>query len=123
MNKFLILGIALVFLSCEQSKKPKQSVSTNDAPDGRQLFSINCASCHAVHKDLTGPALYGVTQRWSDKDLLYRYIKNSQEVIAENEYAKALFIKYNKTPMNPFPQLTDEQITAILDYVESQPVP
>ena len=33
------------------------------AQDGKALFTANCASCHAVNKRLTGPALAGVEER------------------------------------------------------------
>ena len=48
-----------------------------NAQDGKALFSANCASCHAVNKKLTGPALAGVEDRWPDKQNLYAWIKNS----------------------------------------------
>lgn len=30
---------------------------------GKRLFLSNCASCHKVNEDFTGPALYGITER------------------------------------------------------------
>ncbi|MFW1411035.1 c-type cytochrome, partial [Vibrio parahaemolyticus] len=47
------------------------------AQDGKALFSANCASCHQVHKKLTGPALAGVEDRWPDKKKLHAWIHNS----------------------------------------------
>ncbi|MES2773783.1 MAG: cytochrome c [Bacteroidota bacterium] len=35
--------------------------------DGKALFENLCASCHKVDKDLTGPALAGVRERWSKR--------------------------------------------------------
>src|SRR5688572_25045769 len=45
---------------------------------GRQLFQQNCASCHSLDKDLTGPALLGVEARgpWGDRSKLFSYIRN-----------------------------------------------
>jgi cytochrome c2 len=37
------------------------------AQNGQALFSSNCASCHAIKKDLTGPALAGVEERWGGR--------------------------------------------------------
>jgi cytochrome c2 len=31
--------------------------------DGRQLFNNNCASCHSLTKDMTGPKLGGVLDK------------------------------------------------------------
>ena len=44
------------------------------AQDGAAIFQQNCASCHAVNKKLTGPALAGVEDRWSDKAKLHAWI-------------------------------------------------
>jgi mono/diheme cytochrome c family protein len=91
------------------------------AQDGKALFSANCASCHAVKKDLTGPALAGVEDRWESKELLYKWIRNNQAVIASgNKYANDLYIKWNKVPMNQFPNLKDEEIAAILTYINTE---
>ncbi len=94
------------------------------AQDGKSLFSQNCASCHAVHKDLTGPALAGVEDRWGDKDRLHAWIRNNQAVIKSGDpYAVALYNKWNKSAMNLFPNLKDEEIDAILGYINSVPDP
>ena len=45
--------------------------NTANAQDGKALFQANCASCHAVNKKLTGPALAGVEDRWPDKAKLH----------------------------------------------------
>jgi len=92
------------------------------AQDGKALFSQNCASCHAVNKKLTGPALAGVEDRWSDKKNLYAWIKNSQAFLKTGDaYANKLYNEYNKTAMNLFPNLTDKDIDAILAYIKSVP--
>lgn len=97
---------------------------TSLAQDGKALFSQNCASCHAVHKQLTGPALAGVEDRWPDKDMLHKWIKNNQEVIKGGyPYAVNLYNQFNKTPMNLFPSLSDKDIDAILTYIKSVPDP
>jgi mono/diheme cytochrome c family protein len=93
-----------------------------NAQDGKSLFSQNCASCHAVNKKLTGPALAGVEDRWSDKKNLYAWIKNNQAFLKTGDaYANKLYNEYNKTAMNLFPTLTDKDIDAILAYIKSVP--
>jgi mono/diheme cytochrome c family protein len=90
------------------------------AQDGKALFSQNCASCHAVKKDLVGPALAGTQDRWPDKKNLYAWIKNSQAFLKTGDkYANDLFAKYNKIPMNAF-TLEDAEIDAILAYIDSE---
>ncbi len=90
------------------------------AQDGKALFSANCASCHAINKKLTGPALAGVEDRWPDKKKLYAWIKNSQAFLKTGDaYANNLYNEYNKTAMNLFPNLSDKEIDAILGYINT----
>jgi cytochrome c551/c552 len=87
--------------------------------DGKALFSQNCASCHAINKNLTGPALAGIEDRWPDKKMLYAWIKNNQAVIKSGyPYAVDLYNQWNKTQMNLFTSLTDKDIDAILGYIK-----
>ncbi len=92
---------------------------TVSAQDGASLFANKCGTCHKPDKDLTGPALKGVEERVKDKEALYAWIRNPQRVLASGDkYFNDLYVKWNKTPMNANPDLTDDEITAILSYVE-----
>jgi cytochrome c553 len=94
------------------------------AQDGKALFQSNCASCHNPIKQVTGPALKGVTSRVPDQKLLHAWIRNNTAVLASgNKYFNDLFVQFSKTPMNTFPQLTDAEIDAILKYIETYPEP
>ena len=94
------------------------------AQDGKKLFGDNCASCHNPIKEVTGPALQGVSERVPDTKLLHAWIRNNGAVLASgNKYFNDLFVKYNKTPMNIFPTLTDGEIDAILKYVNDYKAP
>jgi hypothetical protein len=64
---------------------------------------------------LIGPALSGALSRWKSKELLYEYIRNPSAVIGKDQYAKDLQDKY-KVIMNPFPQLSDDDIDEILKH-------
>lgn len=94
-------------------------------PNGQALFSSNCASCHAPYKDLTGPALAGVEERWGgDKKRLHAWVHNNQAFLKTGDkYANELYLKWNKTQMNLFPGLADTEIDAILAYIKSVPPP
>lgn len=90
--------------------------------DGKALFQANCASCHAINKQLTGPALAGVEDRWPNKADLYAWIKNNQAFLKTgNKYANDLLKQYNNTAMNVFTNLEDKDIDAILAYIKSVP--
>ncbi len=100
------------------------TVNTVSAQDGKALFTTNCASCHNVHKESTGPALAGVEDRWPNKANLYSWIRNSAAFLKTGDkYANDLYTKYNKVAMNQFPSLTDEEIGAIITYINSVPAP
>lgn len=89
--------------------------------DGKALFSQNCASCHAVNKQLTGPALAGVEDRWAKKEDLHAWIKNSAAFLKTGDaYANELYNRFNKTAMNAFPSLSDADIDAILGYIKAE---
>jgi mono/diheme cytochrome c family protein len=90
------------------------------APDGQALFKSNCASCHNPLKDATGPALQGVDKRVPSKEWLYKWVHNSSSVIASGDkYANELYNKWQKTAMTAFPNLSNEDIDAIVTYVNS----
>lgn len=90
---------------------------------GKDLFKANCAQCHNrnMKDNLTGPALGGTRDRWAGREeLLYAWVRNSQAVIATGDpYAVSLYNQWNKVLMNPFPNLSDDDITSILDYVDA----
>jgi mono/diheme cytochrome c family protein len=97
--------------------------TASKAQDGKALFMNNCASCHAVHKDATGPALAGVEGRWSSKDLLYKWVKNWEEAVATGDpYAVAMSAS-RQSKMNKFTNLKDADVDAILGYIASVPDP
>ena len=87
---------------------------------GRTSFQQNCQSCHAMDKDMTGPGLRGVTTRgpWTDKANLVKWVHNPASFIATNAYAKELQKTYGQI-MPAFPQLSEQEINDIFDYVEN----
>lgn len=93
-------------------------------PDGKALFQSNCAQCHNPIKDATGPALQGVDGRVPNKQWLYDWIHNSPAVIASGDkYANDIYNKWGKTAMTAFPQLSEEEIDAIIGYVNDYTAP
>jgi mono/diheme cytochrome c family protein len=90
------------------------------AQDGRAIFQDNCASCHSVFKDLTGPALGGVTTRgpWTDRKKLYDWVHNPTKFMNTDPYTQGLKQKFGNAVMTPFPQLSEKEIDAVIDYVE-----
>lgn len=89
---------------------------------GKLLFKNNCAACHNRNMidDLIGPALANTEANWSTypRPDLYRWIRSSQEMIAEGHpRALELWKAWKPGIMNNFPNLEDEEIEAILIYI------
>lgn len=95
-----------------------------NAQEGKTLFQQNCQSCHALDKKLTGPALRGFTSRgpWGDREEVYKWIHNPAAYIQGNQYTQGLKAEFGAI-MQAFPQLTNQQIDAIVDYIETAPAP
>ena len=84
----------------------------------------NCASCHNPLKDATGPALQNIDKTFPTKEWGYNWVHNSAAVIASGDKtAVDIYNKFNKTAMTPFPQLSTDEIDAILKYVDEYKAP
>lgn len=94
------------------------SLAFGDSKNGEKLFSGRCASCHAVDKKVVGPALAGIETR-RDEAWLKKWIRNSQDLVKSGDaYAVKIFNEYNKSVMTAFPDLSDQDIRDILDYIK-----
>ena len=69
------------------------SAFEGDASNGKKLFKSQCASCHKLDKKLIGPALTGVTDKYSEEWLL-AWIRNNAELRASGD-ADAIAILRN----------------------------
>ena len=112
---------------CGVVDQPTVAVRIADLPEaeakvvaaGDALFKGNCAQCHAVNEQVVGPALAGITKRRPVSWIL-PWVKNSSKMVASgDDYAVALFNKFNQQQMPSF-DLSDKEIAAILSYVSWQ---
>ncbi|HZJ60187.1 MAG TPA: PQQ-dependent sugar dehydrogenase [Chitinophagaceae bacterium] len=86
---------------------------------GQNSFANKCNSCHNFNYDGIGPQLAGVT---SEKSVgwLKNFIRDPKKVIESGDTTgKKLFEKY-KTLMPSFAYLPDEEINAILAFIDSK---
>lgn len=94
-------------------------------PDGATLFK-KCATCHQPYKDGTGPKLAGVRAKWESggakEGSIFTWVNNWEAAAASDPYAKGVST-WSATAMNKFPELSKDDITAILDWVDAQPDP
>ena len=96
------------------------SANGGDAALGEKLFKANCAACHKLYKKATGPALYGVGDKY-EKEWLYSWVKNSAALIATGDSrANAIFEEYNKSAMNAFPGLSNTDIDNLIAYTYTE---
>jgi hypothetical protein len=110
-RKSILAGL-LIFLSYTQVT----------AQTGQQIFQANCATCHALDRVLTGPALRGVHERgpWTDRANLHKWVKNPAAFIPTTPYTQDLQKQYGQ--IMPSVPLSDKEIDAIFDYIETAPV-
>ena len=90
--------------------------------NGENLFTAKCNTCHILGKKSTGPDLIGVKQKWIDAgegDLLYDWVKNSEEVIKSGQSKQAKEIEaFSPTVMTP-QDVSNEDIDAIFEYIDN----
>lgn len=98
-----------------------------DPNKGQDLFKQNCTACHALDKQIVGPALGGVVDRLKkeqglDESWLQKWIKDNKALRASGDkYANEVFEKFNKTEMTQFPNLSEQDISDILAYTTNPP--
>lgn len=114
---FKIIPIIAVFVFGMQKSQ---------AQDGEGLFKAKCNVCHAVDKNSTGPLLKGVKQRWNDAgegEMLYDWVHNAPALVASGKSKEAITAANFSPTMMPPQVVTNEEIDAILDYVDSYEKP
>jgi cytochrome c2 len=130
MKKIILFGAALTctitgLLSCNSSSQQgEQSGASPGNPlveHGKAVFQTNCSSCHNLKNDIVGPSLNGVLARWDNDTVKLRaYIHNPAKMIEEKEpHALKAYERFKPTVMTPFPNLSDEDINAMIAYFQS----
>jgi mono/diheme cytochrome c family protein len=113
---FTIFSLLIILLFAVSS-----SVSAQNVEEGEKLYKANCTACHQIDNKLIGPALRGVSDKYSEEWLI-KWIKNSAEMIAAGDPdAIAIWEEYNKSPMTAFPYFSDDDVKNILAYIEQAP--
>lgn len=88
-------------------------------PDGAALFKDKCTQCHAINDVVIGPALKDVDKRHSEEWLI-KWTKNSQALVkAGDPAAVKLFNDWKKVVM-PAQSVTDDEVKAILAYINAE---
>jgi mono/diheme cytochrome c family protein len=93
------------------------------ASNGEALFKANCASCHKPLVQYVGPALKGAREREPSKGWHYEWIRNATSMAMTDPYAKKLKDQMGGVVMTSFPDLSNADIDAILDYADNYKEP
>jgi len=122
-SRFLLLLACVATFMPLAAQEGEEASGQVDIEAGKTIFRNNCATCHNRNMvdDLTGPALGGVQERWSEfpKEDLYTWIRNSQQMIeAGHPRAAELWEEWKPTKMNAYPNLSDQEIANILAYID-----
>lgn len=130
-----IFAVALVVLSLglvvrpasaqgqKASDEPTEFVVNKDlAKAGKGVWAAKgCAGCHTIGKGrLAAPDLNGLFAR-RGQDWVKHWLKDPDAMLASDETAKALLVEY-KLKM-PNLKLTDDEITAVMNYIASENKP
>jgi len=108
-SAFMLTALSVLIVSGSQAQ---------DATKGRAIFRERCTSCHALDRDLVGPALQTVVPTKSE-EFLIKWINNAPALIASGDKEAVEASKFNpNAEMTAFPSLTPEDIKSILAYVK-----
>lgn len=101
------------------------SANNVSAADGAKIFKQNCAVCHSLGTNkLTGPGLAGIASRAPGDEWLKKWIKNSDALRKSGDaYAIKVYNDNNQVPMSAFEFLSDEELTALVEYIKAPPAP
>ena len=100
---------------------PSENGAETTLSKEKKLFQQN-QSYHSLDKNINGPALRNFVESgpWHDKNNIYKWINNPAAFKAKDLYTQRLKAEYESV-MTSFPQLTKEEIDAIIDYIMKTP--
>ena len=78
------------------------------ATEGKRIFNTNCAACHKLDRDMTGPALRNMG-RVHDTLTLINFLREDKSLIESKG-------NYNTCVL--FPQLTAKDISNLIKYTD-----
>jgi mono/diheme cytochrome c family protein len=90
--------------------------TTKRGGDGKMVFLRECAACHSIFKNMTGPALDTVV-RVRDSAWIFEFLTN-RKLVKEDSISKSFKKDFANTECKRFPELTREQVGHVLQYIE-----
>jgi mono/diheme cytochrome c family protein len=108
----LLAALGTIYFLLQQTAKQKK------IGEGKELFTKMCSSCHHPTISKTGPAFQKVREIRGN-NWVYNFIRNTSKYLSTDKEAKKLRFIFGSN-MTSF-QLTNGQIDAICEYVDSFP--
>ncbi len=122
-KKLVLISLAFLAINSLNASVIKESISGKPVDDvtiaaGKSLFEGKCQSCHALNNKLVGPALKDIHKRRT-YDWLSKWIKDNEAFRKSGDAdAIAVFEKNNKLVMTSFNDLKDDELAALIMYIE-----
>jgi glucose/arabinose dehydrogenase/mono/diheme cytochrome c family protein len=121
----LIISVAVLSLlhlsSCNSNTSSDNiAISTDSATiaKGKASFTQSCSGCHNFRQDAIGPALGGLTDSVS-ADWIQHYIRDPKKMIESGDKRAQQLIKKYKVAMPSFTSFTDDEMKAIIAYLNT----
>src|SRR5205085_7967726 len=114
--------VSLYFLSsCNSGASVNKSFSSDPAiiAKGENLFNEKCNGCHNIYYEGIGPELAGVTSV-NSVSWLKNFIRDPQKTIESGDTTAQKLSKRFKSVMPSFSYLSDEDIDAVLAYLNTK---
>ena len=121
-----LYGLLTWFISCKGKSSSQKNFNADISADslviakGGELFKNNCSACHNFSNDGIGPNLSGLTADSSiPVEWIRRFIKNSDSLVSSGDAKAGLLYKKYGSRMPSFASLSDDQINAIVSYINT----
>ncbi len=111
MKKSLLYFALLTIFSCDFESQETDIAARKI--NGELLYKTNCANCHRIDTDYTGPSLVHSFNRRS-KDWVYDFLTNRNNVQIDSTHEKLK--REFEYDCKEFPELSQDEVTAIYDY-------
>ena len=88
---------------------------------GEKIFEMNCATCHALHDVVIGPALAGVFERRDSLWVIDATVDYMALMEKGDKEAIALYKEWREISHIRFTELSDEKLKALMTYIKAAP--
>lgn len=122
ISNTILIG-SLLYFSCCNSGTSSGIISLSADPvtitKGQNSFVANCTNCHNFNQDAIGPQLAGITSEHS-VDWIKNFIKDPKKIIGSGDTTAQKLFKRYKAIMPSFGYLPDEEIDAIISFINTK---